>query len=757
MNFRKTHGEETGADGIARRARSGLPIAWGLWFALRMLRGFVGGWPWWNKRFWLVAPIAFAAAGFLLERVPLFEDIEQRTLNARVQFRAKVEKEPHADPRLMLVAIDDGSLEACKNYGRWPWPRSLHAEFIKALAQRPPAVVGWDIIFSESDSEENDNALALAFSEANFHTVIGAAGIPSSESNALGGGATSPPLPNVTGVSDRIPPNASAILPLEAFQFGSHFGFVDVSPDSDGVRRRVPMVVRIRDQFFPTLSLRVLMDYWKLEPEDVMVDLGKSIRIPSQQVEIPIDLNGEMRINYRYEADGFLHVPYSKLLNGLIDLNKTGALPNKMPDPQGKILMVGLTATGITDIGPSPLDPLSPLVLVHLNALNNILRADYLHVVPRPLLWLGWLVVSTLSLLGARRLPPTAASALAILLLLGYVALTFGLFVAFSIQLALAMPVVTFFLLHALEQGRRIMEEQKARRELRSRFSPYLAKAVLEEVLASGRSPSLGGLRKHASIMFTDIRSFTTMAETAEVEALVNQLNEYLTAMVECVNDNRGTLHKFIGDAIMAVWGDTFSDGDRVDALRAVRAALQMRRELARLNERWGAAGQPRWTIGIGINFGAVLVGNIGAPQRMEFTVIGDAVNVASRIEGATKQLGEDILVAGSVAQLTKTEIASQPVGAIRVMGRSGPLAVYRVIGESRDLGDNEREWLEKFEAGFTALLTRDFEAAKAAFAFCLQARPGDIETAARYAEAADFCKTPPGPDWDGSLNLRTK
>jgi len=188
-----------------------------------------------------------------------------------------------------------------------------------------------------------------------------------------------------------------------------------------------------------------------------------------------------------------------------------------------------------------------------------------------------------------------------------------------------------------------------------------------------------------------------------------------------------------------------------------VRAALDMRRELTSLNERWAAAGQRVWTIGIGINFGAVLVGNIGAPQRMEFTVIGDAVNVASRIEGATKQLGEDILIAGGVAQLAKPEIASQPVGAIRVKGRHRPLAVYRVVGESKDLDGPQIEWLEKFETGFVALLARDFISAREAFAFCAKVRPADPDAAARLAEAEEFCETPPGPDWDGSLSLGSK
>jgi adenylate cyclase len=227
-----------------------------------------------------------------------------------------------------------------------------------------------------------------------------------------------------------------------------------------------------------------------------------------------------------------------------------------------------------------------------------------------------------------------------------------------------------------------LLAEQLEKRRVRQTLERYVSKPVADEVLRHGEEyqNSLGGERKPVTILFSDIRGFTTIAEQATPSELVGQLNEYLTAMVDIVMEHNGTLDKFIGDAIMAVYGAPLSAGVVEDAWRAVQTASRMRDRLAELQNGWAAQGRPRLEIGVGINHGEALVGNIGSPQRMEYTVIGDVVNVASRIEGLNKEFGTDVLLAESVYEMVKERVEAKPMGMAEVKGREQKVMVYLLV-----------------------------------------------------------------------------
>jgi adenylate cyclase len=300
------------------------------------------------------------------------------------------------------------------------------------------------------------------------------------------------------------------------------------------------------------------------------------------------------------------------------------------------------------------------------------------------------------------------------------------------------------------------LQEQQAKKKIRNAFSSYLAPAVLEQVMKNPDEIKRGGVRKPVTILFSDIRGFTSWSESVQEEVFIAQLNEYFTEMVACVNRHGGTLHKFIGDAIMAVWGDAISIGPENDARLALRAALEMRVALAQLNQKWQAENLSTHKIGIGLEHGEVLVGNVGAPQRMEFTVLGDAVNVASRIEGLTKYWHVDIAVGEKAQALAGDRFLSRTLGLFRLVGKQSATAVCGLV---RELGPDETipEMMGVYERAFSAYLAGDFKAALAGFDQFLEAEPGD--------HCADYYSTicreqlikPSTEPWDGVYVSRAK
>jgi adenylate cyclase len=267
---------------------------------------------------------------------------------------------------------------------------------------------------------------------------------------------------------------------------------------------------------------------------------------------------------------------------------------------------------------------------------------------------------------------------------------------------------------------------------------------------------SLSGRKHTVAVLFSDIRGFTSMTEGSNPEHLVRQLNEYFLEMVGAVLKENGTLQKFIGDAIMAAWGDVHSEGAETDARRAVRTALAMRPALAKLNERWQK--QPDRVplhIGIGVNIGEVIVGNIGHPQRMEFTVLGDGVNLAARLESATKQFHTDFLVGESVEALTRKDFVFRQVGLITVKGKTKPVEVFNVLSES---SQPEPPWLRHYHEGIKLFRRRQFAEASAVFTQVLGECGGEDYLCQLYLRySAEYAKDAPPADWQGEFVLTEK
>jgi adenylate cyclase len=341
------------------------------------------------------------------------------------------------------------------------------------------------------------------------------------------------------------------------------------------------------------------------------------------------------------------------------------------------------------------------------------------------------------------------------------VALLVGCQMAFSYGNCVVAMMPPLFCLLATGSFGIIFEysmEQLERRRYRNVLDRYVSKNVAKTILNDRRSfqEALKGRKQPVTVLFSDIRGFTTMTESSDADKLVTQLNEYFSDMVGSVLKNQGTLQKFIGDAIMAVWGDTHSKGIEADARGAVTAALQMRGALEKLNAGWkGKSDRTKLSIGVGVNHGEVIVGNIGHPQRMEFTVLGDGVNLAARLESATKQFHTDILIGETVEKLTREHFIYRTVDLLTVKGKTKPVEVFGLLG---DRSQPSSPWLEVYHEAIKLYRARKFAEATARFeAARFQIGGEDFLCEMYLSRCAAYQISPPPENWDGSFTLAEK
>ena len=418
-----------------------------------------------------------------------------------------------------------------------------------------------------------------------------------------------------------------------------------------------------------------------------------------------------------------------------------------------KIIMVGPSAQVLHDVVDTPIStttlgpelhlqamaaalgheflrPTQPKIGLTLVAAAGLIACSLVALVRKPLICVGALVAITAAYLGTARLLYDNT----------------GL-------LLLTVPVLAALVLSAVfSLGFEYFLERREKLRTRRTLERYVSKNLVREILENPDSSysSLKGVRVPVTILFSDLIGFTTLSEKADPEALVTQLNEHLSRMTSVIFNNGGTLDKFIGDAIMAVWGNVRSLGTAQDAKNAARAALAMRQELAQLNQKWRSEGRMGLGMGIGINQGEVIVGNIGSQERMDPTVIGDAVNLASRLEGLTRVYGVDILVGASAAELVREEAYLRSVARVQVKGKTKPVDVFTFIGSRNEDVDPELlKWLESYEEGLEKFRARDFTQAKILFSRFLEFYPDDLLAKMYLSRSLEYEHTPPDEAWD--------
>ncbi len=720
------------------------------------------------------APLLCCALAWLLARTETGREFEWRTLDWRTQVR--VRWQPPPDARIMLVLFDD---DAEANLVSWPPPRNYHGTLIELMSVAGLRVACMDVFLTVPREEETDALMAagvLAARERGTEVVTGAVSseYEVAEGDPANAGPTRP-LRGIEGDRRKVSGGDFAAVPFPALRAVSHFGFVDAEKEArDGIVRRLPLVVRTGDELYPSLSLQTVMRYFGIEVDQVRGRLGDSLvlPLPDREIRVPMDEQGRLLINYRHEAlDAPSVFPTFSYRGLLLGLHSRYVEPNaESPPPpllRGGIAIVGLFATGNADAGPTPLSPFSPLPLLHANAIDNILSGDFAREADSRWAWAvvlfaGWLGVLLTAGRSVNLL--VAGTALAAVAYLGFV---FAAWIVSSLWIPLVGPLTGFGLLQFLLIARRIIEEQRAKQAIKGMFGAYVSPQVVERLVASGTPPQLGGHEEVVTAYFSDIQGFSGFSEQLPAPRLVQLMNEYLTACTDIVQEEGGTLDKYIGDAVVAMFGAPVALPDH--GYRACVAALRVQVRLGELRERWRAAGA-EWPpvvhamrSRIGLNSGRVVVGNMGSRTRFNYTMMGDDVNLAARMESGAKSWGT-YLMCTEATRLACVEhggdrVVFRPLGRIVVKGRTQAVPIHEVVGLREHLAPETRDCLDLFADGLERFLRRDWAGATERFQRSAELealRPGrDIGVADNPSTiflgfVERYARQPPPEDWDG-------
>ncbi len=559
-------------------------------------------------------------------------------------------------------------------------------------------------------------------------------------------------------------PNGS--LPTRDFLDYSLPGILNIPRDADGVVRRAPLVFGIEDRtdaeasprrfFIPSFALLSVLAYhgadqFPIPSGTIQVDFGNTItlNLKGKTIRIPIDERGQMRLNYRWSFKDFAALSFSSTA----PFSETTSKESRMalaqavsPAIRDRIAVVGVTTTGV-DVGPTPVDPNIPLVYAQMTAINTILNNTFLHTLDHgQIAWLMTFCVIGFTAL-ALAVRTVRVSVALVLSMTGYWIAAYG---AMHYDLAI-LPVVlpTLFLLIAAFTllTLRYFTESVERRKIRGMFSTMVSNRVLEWLEDHPESFSLEGHTTDVTVMFSDIADFTSLSERLEPARLIRLLNMYLTPITDAILEAGGYLDKYVGDGVMAVWGAPFYDAEH--AYRACLSALEQQRLLHRLNDQIEAEFGIRLHVRMGINSGEVTAGNMGSERKFQYTVIGDVVNLASRIEPINRDLDSRILIGEATRALIGERLVTRALGRIVVVGREQSVTLYELVGAAPDVPASLRIQFEHYEKALAAYYRQDWDEAEQWIRTIL-AENDDGPSRWLMERVQKFRITPPPPGWNG-------
>jgi adenylate cyclase len=656
-----------------------------------------------DLREWLRPVMVGLTIGLLCASAFLFGMLE--TWSRRISDRLYL---PYAaDSRIVLVAIDDASMA---RLGRWPWDRSVHGELIKKIASVEPLAIGYDVNFPEASDDENDTALANSIKEAG--NVVLPVELDLTFDDGYVAKRFLQPISKIASVAARI-------------------GHTNTPQDADGVVRRVPLSVELMDKsVVPAFAFRLL------EVAGIKASLSDGT-----------DYANRLIVHYP-DKPGVAYTTVSAA-----DVIDSSLVRSEL---RNKFVLVGATAADLHDNQRVPTSVNQPMdgVEIHASILNTLLQEKYLFELPK---WILALWILSIALLLALLIPLVRARwsvPLVFLLWLGSVVLAFVCFDRGLIVDILWITITIILSFAAVMMERRIASERQ-KKEIKQAFSHYVSSSVVESILDDPKQLQLGGVRKDMTVMFSDVRGFTTISEGLTPEALVKLMNTYLTRMTDIVFEHEGVLDKYIGDAVMAFWNAPFDQEDH--AKRAVDTALDMLSALEQMN-REKAFGDLELRIGVGVNSGEMVVGNMGSTDRFDYTVIGDNVNLGSRMEALTKQYGIALLVSESTKNaLPEGEYLIRPIDLVTVKGKNKPIKMYEVLKRMKDASEENKQLVVVFVKALRAYFARDFFTAAQLTDQLMMQFPMDGPSKTLNERAKHFSKEPPPDDWNGAWVMKTK
>jgi adenylate cyclase len=724
-----------------------------------------------------ITGVTLLMACLVIWRPTFTEFVELKLYDLKFRFRGA--RAPGKD--VVIVAIDDDSV---KTVGRWPWSRENMARLLTGLKTAGPRVIALDIVFAEKEetvayqairnlcdeiarrgaspevlrlleAEKNkvdvDRLLAKVLSQGPptilgffFQSVGGKVGGVQPE-QLMGGSFLKASTYNVVRLLDTQPsqvPLVSATgiernLP-EITEAAAGDGYFNMIPDPDGSVRWFPMSILYGGEFFAPLTLVTLSHYQDRAPMAITLSHWgvEGIRLGRRQV--PVDRYGRLLINFLGPAGLIPTYSAAAIMDGSLP---AGVLKDK-------IVLVGATAVGIYDLRVTPFSGTFPGVEIQATAMDNLLHGDFISTPPLGLAFMLLILVALAILLGLvlPRLSAVLSFVFTLIVLVSYVGLNYYLFSRQGLQLDLFYPQALIVLVFLGVTSHRFLAEEEERKRIRKAFESYVAPTVVQEMLKHPEQLRLGGERREITILFTDIRGFTTMSEKLDPEALVTLLHDFLNPMSNIIINQGGTIDKYMGDAIMALFGAPLAQPDHPHL--ACRAALEMVSGLAALNQEWAAQGRPPLRVGVGVNTGPMAVGNMGSDRLFDYTAIGDNVNLGSRLEGLNKYYGTNILISQTTAAAVGQAFILRDVDQVRVKGKARAARIYELLGEGEPDPELAR-YLELYHRALTLYRQGQFAASQTAFEQVLEVRPGDAVCQRYIALIQKHLENPPGSDWE--------
>ena len=716
------------------------------------------------------------------------EIIELKTLDLRFKSRGTME----SSDAIALAVIDEKSLD---KEGRWPWSRSKIARLINYLSDDGAKVIGFDIGFLEPDENSNLSFIqqlesklgSLKLKNRELDRFLDKSKILANNDLILADSIKRSKAKVVLGyffhmiqksldykieretINNKIAQISGSRYPIQFSQEDTNIdpffkayapevnlpiinqasdssGYFNMFPDFDGVVRWMPLIIKCGQEIFPPLSIQSIWHYLDRPPLIVKIANYGVEAIQIGDIKIPTDETGQMMINYLGPPKTFPHYPITDIINNKIH---KGVFKDK-------IVLIGATAIGIYDMRNTPFSTVYPGLEIHATTIDNILRQNFL---TRPK-WTKIFDLFAIILIGIvigiviPRLSAVKGILFAIGLFIIYIFFSRILFVKYGLCFNITYPLIALIVLYISLTIYKYMAEERERKKIKGAFSYYVSPSVVNEMLKHPEKLKLGGDRKELSILFSDIRSFTTIAEGLTPEDLVHLLNAYLTAMTDIVFKYNGTLDKYMGDAIMAIYGAPLDLPDH--PIKACQSALEMMKELKILNQKWIGEGKQPINIGIGVNTGPMMVGNMGSDQRFDFTVMGDSVNLGSRLEGANKSYKTNIIISEFTFERVKNEFTCMELDSVRVKGKEQPVKIYNLTGD-KDLPDMQEEIVNQFNQAINFYKNRKWNKAIHIFENITAMDPNLYAAEVYIERCLDLKKNPPPRDWDGIYTMTTK
>lgn len=708
--------------------------------------------------------------------IPFLELVELKAYDLHFTTRGATER----GPEVAIVAIDEKSID---ELGRWPWPRSTMADLVEKLGDYGASAIVFDIVFSEPDNtsgleylrelkgtlkkrgvgadaiiekmvKERDNDAIFARSIKKnpsvmlgyyFYTTIdeiahrkkdqkksGKVIFPSALSivRDIDGTNTNPDIIETLGIEENID------LISES---SKEFGYFNIVPDVDGTIRRVPLVMEYKGGYYPHLALEAVRMFigspaLTLNTAEYGVD---SIMLGNYA--ITTDERGMALINYRGPKKTFPHYSFSDILSGTLP---EGALKDK-------VVLVGATATGIYDLRVTPFDAAFPGIEIHASIIDNILGGDFIFR-PDWVILFDLLAILVLGIFLAIFIPRIKAvySAITIVVLCAvYIYFNDYVFAHMNMWLSVVYPVFTIFFVAGGVTIFQYMTEEKKKREIKNAFSHYVSPSLVDIVVKNPEILRLGGEEKRLTVLFSDIRGFTSVSEGLEPQALVRLMNDYLTPMTDLIFNNEGTVDKYMGDAIMAFWGAPVEQLDH--ASKACKTALAMMKLLNELQSVWKKHGVEEIDIGIGLSTGKVTVGNMGSLARFDYTVIGDSINLGARLEGLNKEYKTHIIVTKYTYTDASDAFIFRELDMVKVKGKARHIAIYELMGDASQT-EEFTQLKSTFEAGLKCYREQDWQAGEKRFRKCLEIKPDDGPSTVFLSRIQRLREQNLPSDWDG-------